>query len=57
MLHAEGYTIKGVQKLLLDGVKPAVVAPAAPVLATGLDIGAIRAIRDRLAAGLVATRA
>jgi len=57
MLHAEGYTIKGVQKLLLDGVKPAATAPAAPESVTGLDLGAIRAIRNRLAAGLVAARA
>ena len=61
MLHAEGYTIKGVQKLLVERAKPAVVPAAADsVSATGvptLDLFALRAIRDRLAAGLAAARA
>lgn len=58
MLHDEGYTIKGVQKLLGEGLKPApaAAAPAVPAVAS-IDLGAIRAIRDRLAAGLAAARA
>lgn len=58
MLHAEGYTIKGVQKLLGDGLKPsAAPAPVPAPAGLGVDLGAIRAIRDRLAAGLAAARA
>jgi DNA-binding transcriptional MerR regulator len=56
MLHDEGYTIKGVQKLLSDGLKPSPAVAAVPVVAS-IDLGAIRAIRDRLAAGLAAARA
>lgn len=59
MLHDEGYTIKGVQKLLGEGLKPSPApAPvaAAPVVAS-IDLAAIRAIRDRLAAGLVSAAA
>ena len=52
MLHAEGYTVKGVQKLLGEGGKTA----STPVVG-GIDMSAIRAIRDRLAAGLAAARA
>lgn len=56
MLHAEGYTIKGVQKLLGDGPRsPApVVAQAA---SAPFDLAAIMAVRSRLAAGLIAARA
>lgn len=56
MLHAEGYTIKGVQKLLGEGIKAPVSAPAA-ASRPALDLGALRAIRDRLAAGLALARA
>lgn len=56
MLHDEGYTIKGVQKLLGEGLKPAPAVQAAPAVAS-IDLGAIRAIRDRLAAGLAAAAA
>ena len=65
MLHAEGYTIKGVQKLLTErkGAPPAreasVEAPASVAAApawNGPDLAAIRAVRNRLAAGLAAAR-
>lgn len=56
MLHAEGYTIKGVQKLLGEGIKAPVAAPAA-ASRPALDLSAVRAIRDRLAAGLALARA
>lgn len=65
LLYGEGYTIKGVQKLLADGsaAKPAAPAAAAPatiaapaaVLAAppgNIDLARLRAIRDRLAAAL-----
>jgi DNA-binding transcriptional MerR regulator len=64
MLHSEGYTIKGVQKLL--GEKPRATAPApAPAAASSettvqsapADLTAIRAIRDRLANALQLARA
>ena len=56
MLHAEGYTIKGVQKLLGDGPRsPAPVV--AQVAGVPFDLAAIMAVRDRLAAGLLAARA
>ena len=51
MLHAEGYTIKGVQKLLAE---PA--AAAAPAPAT-VDLNSLRALRNRLADGLAASYA
>ena len=67
MLHAEGYTIKGVQKLLGDRgrgvVSPAAIAPVSEIGAAmlppmpGIDAATIRAVRDRLAAGLAAARA
>ncbi|TRW18215.1 MerR family transcriptional regulator [Glacieibacterium frigidum] len=58
MLYDEGYTIKGVQKLLGDGLKPAPApAPAAAPAIASIDLSAIRAIRDRLAAGLLAVAA
>lgn len=70
MLHAEGYTIKGVQKLL-ETRKPGTPSPAMPTISgEGLppvetidagswspDLAAVRAVRDRLAAGLAAARA
>ena len=64
MLHSEGYTIKGVQKLL--GEKPRVTAPAPLPAAAPLDesaqsapadLSALRAIRDRLANALELARA
>ena len=66
MLHAEGYTIKGVQKLLETRAKPGTVAAAAPGEAVieapapstvSYDLTALRAVRDRLAEGLRAARA
>ena len=66
MLHSEGYTIKGVQKLL--GEKPRSVAPSpspapaaalfdAPLQSPQSDLPALRAIRDRLANALQLARA
>ena len=55
MLHAEGYTIKGVQKLLDDGPRSPTVALTAP--GAPFDVAAILAVRDRLAHGLAAARA
>ena len=46
LLNSEGYTVRGVQQLLAG--KPADVPAAAPTA----DIGALRAIRDALAAAL-----
>lgn len=65
LLYHEGYTIKGVQKLFAEGgARPAAVAAPAPPSVPGppgpMDNGAVpglRAIRDRLAAGLAAARA
>lgn len=64
MLHSEGYTIKGVQRLLETRTKGAVerpVEPPAPLAvdptAGTVDLGAIRAVRDRLATALAAARA
>ncbi len=75
MLHAEGYTIKGVQKLLADRKGGVIkVSPADHVEGEGatfleaadasvepraaaIDLSAIRAIRNRLAAGLATARA
>ena len=63
LLNHEGYTVKGVQKLLADGrpdASAAVPAPAspppaaAPVAAPGIDRAALLAIRDRLAKALAA---
>lgn len=58
LLNAEGYTIKGVQKLLDAGGAPLVVEPAiasvsAPSVA-GPDSNALAAIRNRLARALAA---
>lgn len=50
MLSVEGLTIKGVQKRLAGGE----AAPAAPMASAPPDL---RAIRDRLAAALAASRA
>jgi DNA-binding transcriptional MerR regulator len=61
MLHDEGYTIKGVQKLLAERPKVAAVkAPPEPAevpSTVSYDLGALRAIRDDLAEGLRAARA
>ncbi len=67
LLHIEGYTIKGAQKLLADEAgAPAVrICPAAPVpeqpatdaASTGIPVAAITSIRDTLAAALAAARA
>jgi DNA-binding transcriptional MerR regulator len=64
LLNQQGYTIRGVQKLLASegrgGGKPAVEAPAptampaapAPVPGPPVDLGALRAIRDLLVRAL-----
>ena len=45
LLNGEGYTIRGVQKLLEDAAPPEVPAP-------GLSLDAVRRIRDALAIAL-----
>lgn len=69
MLHSEGYTIKGVQRLLETKVKAPVERPvvadpvtapipaAEPAQAGGIDPAMLLAIRNRLAAALDAARA
>jgi DNA-binding transcriptional MerR regulator len=63
LLHEEGYTVKGVQKLLrsrADADEPALVPPpvSAPPMAAaaaaGIDLTRLQAVRDRLAAALEA---
>lgn len=49
LLNQEGYTIRGVQKLLSDERKR---APASPRATGGADIDAIRSVRDSLADAL-----
>jgi DNA-binding transcriptional MerR regulator len=62
LLNQQGYTIRGVQKLLATeargGAKPVVEAPAAvpaapvPVPGSPVDLSALRTIRDLLARAL-----
>ena len=63
LLNSEGYTVRGVQKLLRskDGVtdgeeippqKLAAVQPAAVERAAGVDVGRLSALRDRLASAI-----
>lgn len=63
LLNSEGYTIKGARKFLSTGGQPAHVAPTpAPVAASAQssfampaakpDLGALRAVRERLSAAL-----
>jgi DNA-binding transcriptional MerR regulator len=54
-LNRDGYTIRGVQKLLKDGVaEPA--SPAAPTAASGSLLAELRAIRAMLADALADDR-
>ncbi len=55
LLHSDGYTIKGVQKLLEGTAAP--VAPVAAVLLRVDDASSLRAIRTRLATALAEARA
>jgi DNA-binding transcriptional MerR regulator len=56
LLNVEGYTVRGVQKLLADKVQADPVTPLAPVLvappaetaSSGIDIHRLRGLRDRL---------
>jgi DNA-binding transcriptional MerR regulator len=69
LLHVEGYTIKGAQKLLAGeatarpepAIRPAATPPAVPAPAPsptgGVPLAAIAAIRADLAAALAAVRA
>lgn len=64
MLHSEGYTIKGVQKLLGEKPRATGLAPlpaAAPLgesaQSAPADLSALRAIRDRLVNALELARA
>ncbi|MFA6116408.1 MAG: MerR family transcriptional regulator [Sphingomonas sp.] len=52
LLNHEGYTIRGVQKLLSDERKRVPMNQAAPRAAGRADIGAIRKVRDSLAEAL-----
>ena len=64
LLGAEGYTVRGVQKLLRDGSpqseaplpfsapESAPTAPAAPAAEPSFDYGRLIELRDRLAAAL-----
>ena len=62
LLNQQGYTIRGVQKLLATeargGARPAVEAPAAapaapfPVPGSPVDLGALKTIRDLLVRAL-----
>ncbi|WP_017672536.1 MerR family transcriptional regulator [Blastomonas sp. AAP53] len=56
LLNQEGFTVRGARQLLASKTGPAVVeTPKAPVQPTPpLDVAALRAIRDRLAAALEA---
>jgi DNA-binding transcriptional MerR regulator len=64
LLNAEGYTVKGVQKLLAakgggerdvsGGEAPVAIEAAAPSVHTALPIGELRAIRALLAEALAA---
>jgi DNA-binding transcriptional MerR regulator len=60
LLNREGYTVKGVQKLLATGGSAAPQPSIAPALAAGQAqmapavLNALRAIRDRLARALAA---
>jgi DNA-binding transcriptional MerR regulator len=59
LLNREGYTVKGVQKLLATGGSAAPQPPIAPAPATQAQmapatLNALRAIRDRLARALAA---
>lgn len=63
LLNEEGYTVRGVQKLLrgrvaeaefpvMDDVPPRPQASEAPGVAANLNVGRLVAIRDRLASAL-----
>ncbi len=62
LLHVEGYTIKGVQKLLAEPQPAAAAKTATPavtgaVAGAGIQVAAIVTIRANLAAALAAARA
>ncbi len=56
LLNREGFTVRGARQYLAGkSVKPETVAVTAPVSAApAIDVAALRAIRDRLAAALEA---
>jgi DNA-binding transcriptional MerR regulator len=57
LLHNEGYTIKGARKYLSSGVNAAPVSapvPSTMAAGSGIDMSALRAVRDRLASALAA---
>ncbi|MES2442714.1 MAG: MerR family transcriptional regulator [Pseudomonadota bacterium] len=58
LLADQGYTIRGVQKLLASerGAKPVPAAAAAPSTGDGGDADALKAIRDSLSAALEADK-
>ena len=55
LLYSEGYTIKGARKFLSGegAVETAVPVTASPA-SSGIDMSALRAVRDRLASALAA---
>lgn len=52
LLNHEGYTIRGVQKLLSDERKRTPTPPATETTAGPVDTGAVREVRDSLAQAL-----
>ncbi|MDQ3078857.1 MAG: MerR family transcriptional regulator [Pseudomonadota bacterium] len=61
LLNSQGYTVRGVQQLLGDGVsgsEPVLAAPAVPIAAavapqeSGIPVERLVGLRDRLAAAL-----
>jgi DNA-binding transcriptional MerR regulator len=52
LLNLEGYTIRGVQKLLSDERKRAPATAASGTASSALDKGAVRKVRDSLALAL-----
>lgn len=51
LLNVEGFTVKGAQKALAEGVAPS-APPSPPVLDDAALLRQLQAIRDRLAAAL-----
>ena len=57
LLYSEGYTVKGARKFLTVGevkAEPVNAPVPAQVAAPALDLSALKAVRDRLAAALAA---
>ena len=59
LLNEEGYTVKGVQKVLRNGTvgeaaapAPAAAVPQSPGTEVGVDVDRLKSLRNRLAAAL-----